>query len=172
MTTERAYYIQIWLLWLEGVKSAAKIKSVIYGEAIMNKLVYLPIFKANIHYSKGSWRNMMASLKEVYKPGYQVYEYGKEIDLSYSKGTTGRVFVVADNTGTSVDYWFWSGEKPSDDTGYCGWVAHECMHLTTEIMRQVETPLIPETEELYSYLLEYLVTEILSDDWSTENETV
>ena len=136
----------------------------------MNSIIYVPLFKAHIHYSKGSWSNMLKSLNDVYKPGYTVYEYGKEIELSYSKGTTGRVFVVADNTGMSVDYWFWSGENASDDTGYCGWVAHECMHLATEIMRQVETPLLPETEEIYAYLLEYIVTEVLSIDWSKSDE--
>lgn len=136
----------------------------------MGKIIPVPIYKVDIYYAKGGWHKMLDWLAEVYKPGYKIYEYGKEIDLTYHKGTTGRVFVVSDNTGTSVDYWFWSGETAAEDSGYCGWVAHECMHLTTEILRQVETPLLPETEEVYAYLLEYIVTEILSTDWSEADE--
>lgn len=136
----------------------------------MSKIITVPVFKTDIYYSKGSWHKMLDWLQEVYKPGYTVYEYGKEIELAYSKGTYGRVFVVADNTGTNVDYWFWSGEATGEDSAYCGWVAHECMHLATEILRQVETPLLPETEEVYAYLLEYIVTEILTADWSPTSE--
>ena len=113
---------------------------------------------------------MLVWLKEVYKPGFSISEYGKEIELEYNNGTTGRVFVVTDNSGTETDYWFWSGEKVGDDSGYCGWIAHECLHLVTEIMRQIETPLNGETEEIYAYLLEYIVTEILSVDWAKSNK--
>ncbi len=128
-------------------------------------VIKVPIFKADIYYSCGNWQSMLKWLNETYKPGYKISEYGNEIELTYSSGTTGRVFVVTDNSGTEVDYWFWSGEKIGDDSGYCGWIAHEAMHLTTEICRQIETPLTAQTEEIYAYLLEYIVTELLSLDW-------
>lgn len=131
-----------------------------------HRIISVPVLKVDIHYSKGSWAGMMKRLKETYISNYQVMEYGKKIDLEYNVGTTGRVFVMVAPDLAAVDYWFWSSEDVSSDTGYCGWVAHEAMHLVTEIMRNFESPLIAETEEFYAYLLEWVVTEILSIDWA------
>lgn len=145
-------------------------KTVMRKGNLVRNVIDVPIFKAKIHYLNGSWSEVIEWLSEVYKPGYSVYEYGKKVELAYSKGTTGRVFVATDNTAMNVTYWFWSGEEVGDDTGYCGWLAHECMHLVTEIMRQVETPLTAETEEIYAHLLEYIVTQILNIDWGHQAE--
>lgn len=35
-------------------------------------------------------------------------------------------------------------------------IAHEAFHLTAQIMRALDTPLIDETEETYAYLLDYI----------------
>lgn len=133
-------------------------------------VINVPILKSEIHYCNSTWQEMVKFLNDTYMPGYKTFEYGKEIELEYSNGTTGRVFVVFDNTGSDASYWFWSGETVGTDTGYIGWVSHECMHLVTEIMRQVETPLQAETEEMYAYLLEYIVTEVLSIDWKPNGD--
>lgn len=133
--------------------------------------IEVPLFKAEIIFihHKGFAATNTELLKR-YPDGFIAYEYGKQIHLQYEKGTTGRVFVASDRKQQDVTFWFWAKEPEGQGDADMGWLAHESYHLAVEILRNAGVKESADSEEVYAYLIEYIMHKLVGIIWTYEQE--
>jgi len=133
--------------------------------------IEVPIFKAEINFiHHRGWGAVTSELLKRYPDGWIPYEYGEQIKLEYSMGSTGRVFVASDRKGEDVSFWFWAKEPEGQGDADMGWLAHECYHLAVEILRNAGVKECAASEEVYAYLIEFIMQKIVGIVWTYEQE--
>lgn len=107
--------------------------------------IYNEIFRQNYYVSFG------LSSKELQK---SVHKYiGKNWDCDIEKDNCGK-FMIYETKKTSI-FWIWTKER--DITV----LAHELMHCVFYTLKNRPLPLTNDSQELYSYMLEWLFKRIL-----------
>lgn len=74
-------------------------------------------------------------------------------------GTRGRAMGVANGFAVLLHV---GGDDFAYDTSI---VVHECQHVVQWLLRNRDTPLSEDTEEIYCYLLDYLVKQVIERLW-------
>lgn len=135
----------------------------------------VPLFKADIVFVHHvGWSKFFRQILDHYKDagGFIAYEYGETIELEYAKGTTGRVVVTSNKDSEDLLFWFWAKEPEGQGDSDMGWLAHESYHLVAEILRNAGVKEGAASEEVYAYLLEWVMHKLVGIIWTHEQENI
>lgn len=74
-------------------------------------------------------------------------------------GDSQRAVTYTQTRWSFASIWFREVQPPAS------LVAHETLHATAHMLRQIGMPLTPDSEEAYTYLQQYLIKEIANRAW-------
>lgn len=138
-------------------------------KAKLVKRIEEPLFKSTIMFvANHTFSGLTNEMREFYGGDYKVFEYGEKVNFFYVPGTTGRVVMTTDLQEQNVAFWFWASEPEGQGDSDMGWLAHECLHIVAEILRNVGVKFSGDSEEVYSYLIEWIMKELVGIIWSHE----
>lgn len=112
-----------------------------------------PIFRRGVMVFVGPQEDLIATLKEKY------INYGEDVENTINKHPD----LVKTSLGVTFkceeDAIVWFPEKVT-----LGSLVHELTHATIHILDKVDIELTPDTEEIFCYMLEYLIEQTF--DWA------
>lgn len=106
--------------------------------------IYDPIFKQNYYFINC----------KTHKKYREIVKKELQLEIEEKKYPTDGGFQLIEKQGNPIAL-FW-GDKNKPEI-----IAHECLHAISEVMRDKQIPLTYDTEEVYCYLLQWLMREIL-----------
>ena len=121
---------------------------------IENKLFIIPVdvYMRDVGVIVSTWAQAIHSIRDKLEGNES-----EELLRDYPKGNErGRYFMT--NSGLSV-VWIRQGQSPQV---IYSTIVHEVVHASVAILKRVGISLCPESEEAYTYLIEYLAFEASS----------
>lgn len=121
---------------------------------IENKLFIIPVdvYMRDVGVIVSTWEQAIHSISDQLEE-----DESEELLRDYPKGDErGRYFMT--NSGLSV-VWIRQGQSPQV---IYSTIVHEAVHASVAILKKIGISLCPESEEVYTYLIEYLTFEASS----------
>lgn len=130
-----------------------------------------PLFPCEIIYMNARpFADVYVELERRYPSGYTAYEYDAASTDLFAGWEEGRAFKTTDKSGDNALFWLWTKESDGQGNVDIGFLAHECYHLAIEILRHSGVIESPDSEELYAYMLAWIVAEIVGHLWKVYEE--